>query len=122
VIQRQSTNTPLQALVLWNDVQYVEAARAFALRALEARDEDEQRLVWMFRSSTARVPEAEELELLAENLDAFRQRFAEAPEDADELLAFGEAMVPEDVDRVDLAAWAMIANAVFNLHETLTQD
>ena len=43
-------------------------------------------------------------------------------EDADELLAFGEAMVPEDVDRVDLAAWAMIANAVFNLHETLTQD
>ena len=56
-VQRARTNTPLQALALMNDVQFVEAARAFAERILrEGGSTEDERLVFAFRSVTARRP------------------------------------------------------------------
>ncbi|MFT5049158.1 MAG: hypothetical protein ACI8QZ_000548 [Chlamydiales bacterium] len=122
VVRRQSTNTPLQALVLWNDEQFVEAARMLAARALEDELDDSRQLARLFRMCTSREPEAVEVEALVAALEGFRRRFRESPEDAAALLEVGAAPVPDGVDPVELGAWTLIANAVLNLHETLTQD
>ncbi|CAG1008038.1 hypothetical protein PHYC_03511 [Phycisphaerales bacterium] len=122
VIRRPITNTPLQALALWNDEQYVEAARKLAERTLTARADDEARLKELFRRCTSRAPEGEDLAALLAALDGFRTRFASAPDDAEKLLGSGEAPRSMSVDARELAAWTMMAGAVLNLHETLTQD
>src|SRR5439155_20882102 len=77
VLRRQRTNTPLQALALMNDVQFVEAARGLAARMIGAADDDWQRLAHGFRLVTARLPTSEEqaelLRLLAAQRGEFNQ-------------------------------------------------
>ncbi len=142
VIQRQVTNTPLQALALWNDEQFVEAARKLAERALDRPGgsrspqaastgdgmtpvpghDDEARVEWIMRTCTGRAPEPTELARLTAALDDFRARFVAEPDAAEQLLAVGEAAPSADHAASELAAWTLLANAVLNLHETLTQD
>jgi hypothetical protein len=121
VVRRSTTNTPLQALVLWNDVQFVEAARVFAQRALDEASDTDARLVAMFRRCTARAPRAAELDVLRRTLRGFRERYAAAPADAASLLARGEAPRPEHHDAAELAAWTMIANTLLSLDETIVR-
>ncbi|GJM23173.1 MAG: hypothetical protein DHS20C15_30880 [Planctomycetota bacterium] len=122
VLRRQVTNTPLQALALWNDEQFVEAARVLAQRTLaQPLANDAARLTWMLRTCTGRAPDAAELTPLASALHAFRARFAAAPSDAEALLSVGEAPRDSAFAAQEVAAWTLIANAALNLHETLTQ-
>lgn len=121
VIHRSRTNTPLQALVLWNDEQFVEAARVLAERVIFMAEDDRDRIVYLFRSCTGRLPEDAELGRIRETLAGFRERYQAAPDDARALIDVGEAPVPEEADAPELAAWTMIANALLNLSETITQ-
>lgn len=121
VVNRPRTSTPLQSLVLWNDVQFVEAARVLAARTLAGLGTDDARLAELFRRCTAREPNADEAALLEQNLQSFRARFEAVPQDAEALLAEGEAALPMGVSAPELAAFTMVASAVLNLHETLTQ-
>ena len=60
-VSRQRTSTPLQALVLLNDPQFVEAARALAARMIrEAGGDVGGRIALGFRALTGRVPTSEE--------------------------------------------------------------
>ncbi|MCB9914920.1 MAG: PSD1 domain-containing protein [Planctomycetes bacterium] len=122
VVQRQTTNTPLQALVLWNDEQHLEAARALAARLLARAGDDAARLTDLMRSLTARAPEPEELELFELALDGYRERYRADEAAAAALLATGETPRPMDVDAAELASWTLVASAAMNLHETLTID
>ena len=55
VVQRQRTNTPLQALVTLNDPQFVEASRALARRIIrEGGSTVETQLEFAWRLVTAR--------------------------------------------------------------------
>ncbi|MDC0275648.1 PSD1 and planctomycete cytochrome C domain-containing protein [Verrucomicrobiales bacterium] len=67
VMQRSSTNTPLQALVLLNDPHFVTAARAFANRIMSANPAKPIKAInAAFEEATGRLPiEAERLELLS---------------------------------------------------------
>jgi hypothetical protein len=121
-IRRASTNTPLQALVLWNDEQFVEAARALAARTLAEPAPDERtRLARLFLRCAVRAPEEPELELLAAALADFRARYAAAPDDAKQLIEVGESPVPSELDPVELATWTMIASSILNLDSVLTR-
>src|SRR4029453_452926 len=61
-VSRQRTSTPLQALVLLNDPQYVEAARAIAERTIvEGGTAPRARIEYAFRLVTSRHPRPEEL-------------------------------------------------------------
>ena len=52
-MRRERTNTPLQALLLLNEPQIVEASRALAERTLrEAGPTTDERLSYMFRLAT----------------------------------------------------------------------
>ncbi len=122
VIKRPTTNTPLQALVLWNDEQFVEASRVLAQRTLVEGGDDDTLIVSMFRRCTGREPDSDDLTQLLSALAHFRTRYADAPEDAAQLLEVGEAPVPSEIDPAELAAWTVIASSILNLHETFTQD
>ena len=122
-IRRASTNTPLQALVLWNDEQYVEAARVLAERTLNLPAAgDNERIVDLVRRCTGRKPDSTESAKLNAALVAFRARFAAAVEDAKLLVEVGERMTDAKLDPIELAAWTMVTSAVLNLDATITKS
>jgi len=121
-INRGTTNTPLQALVLWNDEQFVEAARVLADRCLiESEGSDERALQLLFRRCTSSFPDASELQMLNEALRDLRAHYKSAPEEAAALVAIGQAQA-SGISADELAPWTIIANSILNLHSTITQD
>jgi hypothetical protein len=73
----------------------------------------------MHRRVTGRVPEPDVLARLEERLAAFRARYEAAPQDAERLLAIGQAPPRRDVPAAEIAAWTLIASALFNLDAAL---
>jgi plasmid stability protein len=121
-IGRTTTNTPLQALVLLNDPQFVEAARAQASKVLLANlPDDTSRLARLFTETTGRPPETKEMETLTNALNRERARYEADTAAARAVLAVGESPVPDDLSPSELAAWMQIAGLVHNLSETVTR-
>ncbi len=122
-VERSRSNTPLQALVLLNDPTYVEAARAFANRAIvQGGGSIESRLRWAYRQALSREPDSRELAVLAALLEKHRTQYAADPAAAAKLLSTGEAKTPDGVDPVELAAWTSVVRVLLNLHETITRS
>ena len=64
-VKREITNTPLQALVLLNDPQFVEASRILAERIQKEKPSSiEESISHGFRLCTSRKPRDKEIELL----------------------------------------------------------
>jgi hypothetical protein len=123
IVRRERTNTPLQALLLLNDPQYVEAARGLAERTMQqGGDSVEQRARFLFHTATCRQPQVDEL---ADLVEAYQQEFEHFRADAkaaEELIASGSLPADEKLDRPELAAWTMAANVVLNLDEVVTRN
>ena len=126
VVRRQRTTSPLQALALWNDPQQVEAGRVLAQRVmlkhamLERSETDEARLLALFRHCTSQVPTGQELGVLVELLASARDDFRAAPEGAEVWLAVGEAERDGELDAIELAALALVANTLLGYDGTVT--
>jgi hypothetical protein len=120
-VKRQTTSTPLQALVLLNDPQIVEASRVLAYKTIEEATERADRISRMFRLATSRRIEAPELQRLEQLFMSEQERFAAAPEDAEALLSIGEYPQRDLLDTDELAAYTVVANVIFNLDETITK-
>jgi hypothetical protein len=122
-MRRERTNTPLQALLLMNDPQYVEAARALAERTItQGGDDPKSRAAYMFRLCTARAPHGEELAELTDVLDDHLTHYADNPEAAGQSIDVGESKADESLDPVELAAWTMVANLILNLDEVVSKN
>ena len=121
-VARGNTNTPLQALVLLNDVQFVEAARAFAERILGAARDDDARLRHAFLAALSRPPAAEEISVLSRALSRERARYARDEPAARALLAAGESLRDARISVPEHAAWTQVASLVLNLSETITRN
>jgi hypothetical protein len=121
--RRERTDTPLQALVMMNDVTYFEAARHLGYRMLrEGGASDADRLRFGFRLVTARTPAETECAVLAQNLNAQRAIFRANADAAKKAVSVGESPVPSDVPSDELAAYAMVANLLLNLDEVVTKN
>ena len=121
-LSRERSNTPLQALVLLNDIQHVEAARHFAQRILkEGGDSDGDRIKSAWRCAVGRAPTSSECGTVLEALDKHRARFHSASEDASKLVTFGESKPAPDLAPTELAAWTLAANLLLNLDEALNK-
>ena len=121
-VRRPRTNTPLQALALMNDKQYIDAARKLAERMLkEGGTTIEQRLTYGFRWMTARLPSVRELEVLRMTLDNEMAVFQADKPAAEKLLAYGDSPRDMNLEVSEYAAWTMIANLLINLDETITK-
>ncbi len=122
-VRQTRTNTPLQALTLWNDVTYVEAARLLAERALnEGGKTAEERLRWMFRLVTARQPRAEEEQVLTRAHERLRKHYQVSRQEAMKLVSAGEKPRDPKLDVVELAAYSGIASLMLNLDEVLCKE
>jgi len=121
VVERQRTETPLQALALWNDPQQLEAARHLAARVLrEVEGADGERLASLFRRVTARTPEAAEAEALTTLLGEARLAFAAEPGAAGRYLTSGALAAEAPATDDELAAWAVVASAALASDAHLT--
>jgi hypothetical protein len=122
-VRQTRTNTPLQALNLMNDVTYLEASRKLAERMMkEGGATPEERIAYAFRLVTARLPRARESKVLFESFQRFRKRYQAEPKAALEMLAEGESARDEQLDPVELASYAAIANLVLNLDKSVTKE
>ncbi|MDB5390980.1 MAG: hypothetical protein JWM11_6626 [Planctomycetaceae bacterium] len=122
-VRRPRTNTPLQALALMNDKQYVEASRALAQRMmLEGGATAEERLALGFRLLTARRPSAEEIAVLIPLYQAQLTIYQADKDAATKLISYGDSKRDEKLEISELAAWTMMANLMLNLDESVTKE
>ena len=123
-MRRERTNTPLQALLLMNDPQFVEAAGALAGLCLGSTEDHSTKTVArsMFHRVTCRLPTTDELEVLVMFFKSERERFEKDKQATDQLLAVVKRGSDSTIDRTDLAAWTLVANLVLNLDEVVTKN
>lgn len=122
VVRRERTNTPLQALMLLNEVQYIEAARGMAQRVLQSQGlSTTARLELLFRMATARAPAPDELADLEAALRDFQAHYQRDPAAAQALIFEGESKPDPGLDPQELAPWTVIGNVILNLDEVVTK-
>jgi hypothetical protein len=120
--RRQRTDTPLQALVTMNDVQWVEAARALAERVIkEGGDKPQKRIELMSEILLAHDPDPRTLAVLTGSLDRMQKHYTANPKAASALIATGEKKPDGSIPAPELAAWTMVASEMLNLDETVTK-
>jgi hypothetical protein len=121
VVQRERTNTPLQALLTLNDVQFVEAARVLATHALQQAPSTAERLDSLALRVLSRALTSDETAVFNELVAAEVANYTTDLAAADALLRVGESPPPTDVPAAELAAWTLVANTFLNLDEALTK-
>lgn len=121
-VGQKRTNTPLQALMMLNDVTFVEASRGLALRMMSRGGEPKHRINHGLHLLLGRQMKPAEKPVL---LDEFAAQHASFKSDQEKTAAFlgeGESKVPADIDQPELAAYTAIARILLNLDETLTKE
>jgi hypothetical protein len=121
-VRRDRTNTPLQALVTLNDVQFIEAARHLAQTALkEGGKTDEARIDFIAQRLLARPFRAAEMKIAQESLTDLLGHYKTRDADARKLITVGESRPDASLDAPTLAAWTMLVNELMNLDEVLNK-
>jgi hypothetical protein len=119
-VARSRTNTPLQALVLLNDVQFVEASRVLAAAVARDYATTDERIAAAFLRLTGQSPDAQEIGLLRDLFDEQRQLFSDkAQQNADKFVVIGESKTAPTINAVDLAALVVTCQAILNLDATI---
>ncbi len=122
VLRRERTNSPMQALMLMNDPQFVECARALAEKALaEGGNTPDEIVTWMIQRCLLRTPDVREVQNLIDDFEAYRTDFKLDTDAAVRLTSIGENPPTSTVATEDLAAWTMIANTLLNLDESVSR-
>ncbi len=118
-----ATNTPLQALNLMNDPQFIEAARMLGQRMiLEGGDSPMDRIRFGHRLVLARSPGKETLDRLESSYSEYLEYYRKASQDAVDLISMGASNPDPEIEPSELAAMTMIANVFLNLDETVTKQ
>lgn len=120
-VSRLKTNTPLQALIMMNDPTVLEASRVLATRLDAEKGQISAKLNKAFRLILCRKPGEKEIDLISgyynDQLDALKKdKFR-----AEKLLNVGEAPLPENMNKIQVAAMMQVISALYNLEETITK-
>ena len=122
---RSLSNTPIQALTLWNDPVFYECARALARRVVneapvgpETVAAIRERARYAVQLRLARQPSPEELEEL---VALYQAQLALSRQDEKVAAAIvGPQPQPSSVDAAELAAWVIVGRTLMNLDEFIT--
>lgn len=116
--KREITSTPLQALVLLNDPQFVEASRVLAEKLVKAEPQSvDKRIVNSFRLLTGRVPDRDEVKILLGLYEEQKARFSKNTEAAQKLIKTGDSKPDATLEPADVAATTMLVSTVMNFDE-----
>lgn len=118
-VKRSNTNTPLQALVMLNDPQVLEASRVLAAKLMQEKSDPVEKA---FRMIVCRKPSEKELTLLHEYYKDQQQHYQGKPAEAAKILNVGEAPLPEKANKPALAALMQVVTTIYNLEETLSKS
>lgn len=126
IVRRERTNTPLQALVLMNDPQFVRASRYLALRAVREKEGADERLDYLSSILRGRPMSDDEKTIVRNSLDQFRNAYSSNNEAARKLLEDEVnatfSLKAEEGETVELASWIMVANQLMNLDEVVNKN
>lgn len=122
-VRRARTNTPLQALTLWNEPGYLEAARQLGTRMLrEGGADDSARVAFAFRLATGRRPKSSETAVLTNTLARLRTDFTANGSDAYAFVKTGASPMDAQLPPAELAATTAVASMILSLDETITKN
>jgi hypothetical protein len=120
--RRVQTDNPLQALILLNGVQYVEAARALGQRLHEDARGDAVRMIELgFLRCLSRKPDAKEAEITERLYREQKAYFAGHPNEAKQLLKVGRTACDPKIPPADLAAATVMGQALLNHDECVVK-
>lgn len=115
IAKRERTDSPLQALILLNGVQYVEAARVLGEKLHRECGGDVTRMIEQgFLRCLSRRPDARETAIARRLYDEQLAHFSRAPDDVGQLLQVGAAKRDATIRAPELAAATVLAQALLN--------
>jgi hypothetical protein len=113
-VARNVSNTPLQALVLLNDKQFLEAYRKLAERSMKASASEDGQLVTLFRLGARRHPTERELAAMRNFRAQEVARATRDPNEVTKLLNVGNTATDKSLDSIQLTAMTVVAAGVMN--------
>jgi hypothetical protein len=120
-VKRTLTSSPLQALLLLNDPQYVEAARVMAENSILSKVENmDKKLSAIFRKITGRAINDRELETLQRFYVEEKEKFSKNPKKAVAYLKTGEKPINRKTGVINTAALATVINGLMNTAEAIS--
>jgi hypothetical protein len=117
-VRTPRTNTPLQALTLLNDENYLEASRALAALSMEQTDPLGEMAL---RVLSRELSERERLVLMRERDKALKY-YRDRPDAASTFLSRGHFVPDAALPVTELAAYTIVASILFNLDEAITHE
>jgi hypothetical protein len=115
-VSRGRTNTPLQALVLLNDVQFIEAARALAANVSKPGTQLPAQIDEAFLRCTGRHPDTTERNLLVDLYNEQATLFADkSQQDPTAFTKLGNSKLESKLDAAHIAALAVVCQTIMNL-------
>lgn len=121
-VKTPQTNTPLQALVLLNDPQIIEAARGLAQQSLHKNNTLEDQLEYLYLATTGSLPDASNRKQLtalhAEMVDQITRKEV----DPETYLSVGNSKVESSMQNTSFTALALTAHTLLNLDQTITRS
>ncbi len=124
-VQRERTSSPLQAFVLLNGPQYVEAARGLAERLTRQHGDNkeaaERSIQDAFRVLTSRHASAQELDVLSELYADQLEYFSGDKKSTTAFLDIGDAAPDESFDAPPLAALTVVVGTLMNFDQSMTK-
>lgn len=113
--KRERTDSPLQALILLNGIQYVEAARVLGETIhQEANGNLAKMIEFGFLRCLSRQPDAREKQICTQLYQEQLAHFKAVPQEAEELLKVGAAKRNAQLPMPEAAAATLLAQALLN--------
>ena len=120
-VRRLQTNTPMQALVLQNDPQYLEAAVSLG-KIMSLKPTPQEGIKEGFIKTLGRKPKQKELTILMSSLTHYLSTYESRQKDAIYLLKAGQSIVKNSMDAKKNAAWTLVASTLLNMDEFVTRQ
>jgi hypothetical protein len=126
-VRRSHSNTPLQALTLWNDPVFFECAQTMGRRVVGdvppetvSSQTVRNRARHIFQLCLAREPAPNELTIV---VDLYEGQLGLLERDEKATTAIvGSGHLPEGVSNSELASWISVGRALMNLDEFITRE